>query len=92
MQHSFSHSSQCLKHCKYSSVIRITNTISAQKLVLVNIFPWKFTGIVEGMVTGCYSEGSSEGGEPEVHWNCRLGVTGGYDGEGSSVGGKAEVH
>ena len=36
--------------------------------------------------------GSSEGGEPEVHWNCRLGVKGGYDGEGSSVGGKAEVH
>ena len=52
----------------------------------------KFTRTVGERLTGCYSEGSSEGGEPEVHWNCRLGVTGGYDGEGSSVGGKAEVH
>ena len=31
----------------------------------------KFTGTVGGKVTGCYSEGSSEGGELEVHWNCR---------------------
>jgi hypothetical protein len=27
----------------------------------------KFTKTVGGKVTGCYSEGSSEGGEPEVH-------------------------
>ena len=27
----------------------------------------KFTRTVGGKVTGCYSEGSSEGEEPEVH-------------------------
>ena len=27
----------------------------------------KFTRTVGGMVTGCYSEGSSEGGKAEVH-------------------------
>ena len=31
----------------------------------------KFTRTVGGKVTGCDSEGFSEGGEPEVHWNCR---------------------
>ena len=39
--------------------------------VLVKVENQKFTRTVGVKVTGCYSEGSSEGGEPEVHWNCR---------------------
>ena len=55
----------------------------------------KFTGTVGGKVTGCYSEGSSEGGEPEVHWNCRREYRKkGHSStsEGSSEGGEPEVH
>ena len=42
-------------------------------MVLVKVENRKFTGTVGERLTGWYSEGSSEGGEPEVHWNCRLG-------------------
>ena len=31
----------------------------------------KFTRTVGGQIKGYDSEGSSEGGELEVHWNCR---------------------
>ena len=36
-------------------------------MVLVNFWEARFTRTVGGKVTGCYSEGSSEGGELEVH-------------------------
>ena len=35
--------------------------------VLVKVENQKFTGTVGGRVTGWYSEGSSEGGRPQVH-------------------------
>ena len=35
--------------------------------VLVKVENQKFTRTVGGKVMGCDSEGSSEGGEPEVH-------------------------
>ena len=55
----------------------------------------KFTRTVGGKIKGYDSEGSSEGGIPEVHWNYRREYRKkGHSGtsEGSSEGGLTDIH